>query len=401
MRALRSSRRVWGRGSYLAAFSLLGVAEAGVALAIPVSAATFRLDPGFVPAVTLPAPSAPALPTLPALPLPSPTPPTLATPSLPVPTPTLPVPTPTLPVQTPPLPTPPALGGPSPSPSPAATPSPVAPGAGGAGPGSGSGAGNPAGGGWPPHGIKLPLVGITLASPLDAALVAALTTLPLLFGIWVLVFGRTWSEARRSRHAQVRLAIANELGIRPRELTSLDTQALFKLRERAAFDELTGTLRRAAGMAALDREISRARRTKAPLTVAFVDVDGLKEANDRRGHKAGDELLRGLASLLKSGLRGQDLVTRYGGDEFVCVLPDTPVVAARTKLGAIQAEADKTGIRFSIGAAQLERSDDVVSFLARADTEMYEAKARRGEIRHLRPDSATRPDLRSQPHAGA
>jgi diguanylate cyclase len=140
---------------------------------------------------------------------------------------------------------------------------------------------------------------------------------------------------------------------------------------------------------------------KSPLTVAFVDLDGLKQANDRRGHKAGDELLRGLASILKSGLRGQDLVTRYGGDEFVCVLPDTPADAARAKLSAIQSDADSIGLRFSTGAAQLERSDDVVSLLARADREMYEAKGRRGEIRQLRPDPAPRTDLLSQPDSGA
>jgi diguanylate cyclase (GGDEF)-like protein len=244
------------------------------------------------------------------------------------------------------------------------------------------------------------LIGFVLATPLDLALLAVLAGLPLLLGIWVLLFGRTWREARQGRHAQIRLAVANELGLRPRELVSVSTEALFKLREEAAFDELTGTLRRAAGMAALDREIARARRVKAPLSVVFIDLDGLKQANDKRGHKAGDELLRGLASLLKSGLRGQDLVTRYGGDEFVCVLPDTPAEAARAKLTSIQTEAGRMEIRFSAGVAELERPDDVVSLLARADGEMYEAKARRGEIRHLRPEpgpsgTVLRPDVRT------
>jgi diguanylate cyclase len=205
----------------------------------------------------------------------------------------------------------------------------------------------------------------------------ALGALPLLLGIWLLVFGRTWNQARQARDASIRLALAADLGLSPREVTSLTTKGLFKLREQAAFDDLTGVMRRAAGIAAAEREIARARRHKSPLTVAFIDVDGLKVANDTGGHKAGDQLLRGLASGLRSGLRGQDLVLRYGGDEFVCVLPDTTAEAARTKLHQIRAELEKAGIRFSIGLVQLERNDDVVSLLGRADADLYEAKAQR------------------------
>jgi diguanylate cyclase (GGDEF)-like protein len=208
--------------------------------------------------------------------------------------------------------------------------------------------------------------------------------LPLLFVIWIFVFGRTWAEAVRSRDAQMRLALAHDLGLSPRELMSVTTKGLFKLREEAAFDELTGVLRRAAGVAALDREVARARRQRAALSVVFIDVDGLKLANDTRGHRAGDELLRGLANTLKSGLRGQDLVMRYGGDEFVCMLPDTPAESTRIKVSWIQEEAAKHGISFSAGVAQLERSDDVVSLLARADQEMYAVKSRRGKVRDLR-----------------
>ena len=233
------------------------------------------------------------------------------------------------------------------------------------------------------RGIAIPFTTIYVSSPLDLALLGAVATLPLLLAIWLLMFGRTVREARRAREAQVRLMLAAELGLRPRDLASMTTKALFELREKSAFDELTGVLRRAAGISVAEREIARARRHDTPLSVAFIDIDGLKEANDRSGHAAGDRMLRALTQALKDGLRAEDVVFRYGGDEFVCALPDTAAREARLRLGEIQGAAARAGVRFCAGVAELRRSDDVVSLFARADKDLYDFKAQRGEIVQL------------------
>ena len=343
-------------------------------------AATSRAA-GAALAVTSPPPLPP--PSLPEAPSPN-LPVVGAIPSLP-PVISTPIPSPTVPTLTPPVPSLPPVGS-----TPTISPSPP-PGlrTGGTGAGTSGGGLNPSGGSGGGHapigGLTIPLTTIVLRTPFDVALAGALAVLPLLVGIWLLLFGRTWNEARRAKDSRIRLMLAHELGIGPRELLSLSTKSLFKLREDAAFDELTGVMRRAAGMSALEREVARARRQKTPLTVAFVDVDGLKQANDTRGHKAGDQLLRDIAKALTGGLRGQDLVLRYGGDEFVCVLPDTIYEAARAKLSRVQTEAAKAGIGFSVGFAQLERSDDVVDLLGRADRELYDAKAHKIDRPVIRP----------------
>jgi diguanylate cyclase (GGDEF)-like protein len=250
-------------------------------------------------------------------------------------------------------------------------------------PASSAPAAAPSPGDAPGRGISIPFTTIVVSSPLDIALLGAIATLPLLLFIWLFLVLRTLVEAKRARDSQVRITLAADLGLRPRDLTSLSTKALFKLREQSAFDELTGTMRRAAGISMAERELARARRSRNSLTVAFIDVDGLKEANDRKGHAAGDRLLRGVAEALKSGLRGQDLLLRYGGDEFICVLSDTSVELAREKLRSVQTQAARSGMRFTFGLAELERGDDIVSLLARADRELYDFKSKRGEIVQL------------------
>ena len=113
-----------------------------------------------------------------------------------------------------------------------------------------------------------------------------------------------------------------------REAASVDRGLGARERVALSIDELTGAHRREAGIVELEREVDRATRTKQSFVLAFVDVDELKATNDSLGHAAGDQRLRQTVELARGHLRSYDLIIRFGGDEFVCALPDLTIKEA-------------------------------------------------------------------------
>ena len=160
-----------------------------------------------------------------------------------------------------------------------------------------------------------------------------------------------------------------------------------RLRKEGFTDPLTGLDNRRSFERTLQREIAEAKRSGKKLGVILADLDHLKEINDQHGHLAGDDVLRGVAKLLKEKSRLEDLVARWGGEEFGLILPDagrdelqiaaerlrtalenTPI-EARTNLGKKSLK-----ITASFGGAIFERNDDETSLMLKADSALYEAK---------------------------
>jgi GGDEF domain-containing protein len=146
------------------------------------------------------------------------------------------------------------------------------------------------------------------------------------------------AENRAEAAGDRRQAAADRLRARrDRESAALERDQAAADRAAAAPDELTGARRRGSGLVEIQREIDRANRTGGRLVAAFVDVDGLKAVNDAQGHSAGDNLLVAVAHVLKARLRSYDLVLRFGGDEFVCVLPGLGLESARRRFAHVAA----------------------------------------------------------------
>ncbi|GGD09793.1 GGDEF domain-containing protein [Halopseudomonas salina] len=159
--------------------------------------------------------------------------------------------------------------------------------------------------------------------------------------------------------------------------------AMERIQELVNIDELTGVYNRRRIVQALSEESNRFRRTPGAFSLGIMDVDHFKEVNDTYGHQAGDEILRELAKTVVGELRAIDSFGRYGGEEFLLVLPQTALHGARIKSERLCKTIE--GLRFkglpadfsvtvSVGVAEAFPQEDTGETLARADRALYAAK---------------------------
>ena len=197
------------------------------------------------------------------------------------------------------------------------------------------------------------------------------------------VVGATRTMALDSQTARDELrAMREKADSTEAELIKLH-QELDRVSTQARHDPLTGALNRKGLEEALEREISTVRRKETPLCTALLDIDNFKKINDTLGHTTGDEALKHLATVARECMRPQDTLARFGGEEFVLLLPDTPLdkgIEAMTRLQReltkrfFLAGTEKLLITFSAGVAQLANDEAGMDAIRRADQAMYLAK---------------------------
>ncbi len=170
------------------------------------------------------------------------------------------------------------------------------------------------------------------------------------------------------------------------ERTLRMTRRQTQLRELAQTDTLTGLANLRAFRARLEEEAKRARRYRTPLTCVMADMDNLKPLNDQLGHAAGDRAIAAVADVMRTDLRETDFCARYGGDEFIVLLPHTTAaegrvfaerVIARLRQTAIEAGGHKLPLSVSFGVSQLDSdtgTEAADALVLRADEALYTAK---------------------------
>ncbi|SCK05708.1 diguanylate cyclase [Vogesella sp. LIG4] len=166
---------------------------------------------------------------------------------------------------------------------------------------------------------------------------------------------------------------------RIRELENALEAASAKIKE----DQLTGAYNRRGLEEHFTREISRAERSGQPLSVALLDVDNFKQVNDSFGHLTGDNVLKYLVDMIRHSVRASDIVGRFGGEEFIVLLPDTAAAEAVDLMQRLQREltknffltgSEKLVVTFSAGVAEWHRGEQDIDVIERADRVMYQAK---------------------------
>jgi len=154
-----------------------------------------------------------------------------------------------------------------------------------------------------------------------------------------------------------------------------------ELSKMAVTDDLTGLCSRAYLFSRLKEAINRSKRYGFPLSVIMFDVDHFKEINDRCGHQAGDEALKRVASILRGGVRGSDVVGRYGGEEFIVVLENTSaesarIVAEKLRLAIYNVDIMVSCAKVTVSAGVAEyRGESLDEFFMRVDEALYRAKS--------------------------
>ncbi|HWJ93660.1 MAG TPA: GGDEF domain-containing protein, partial [Telluria sp.] len=157
-------------------------------------------------------------------------------------------------------------------------------------------------------------------------------------------------------------------------------QSMAQLDQLAGTDALTGAWNRRHFHEVLPQELERAARYGHPLSLLMIDLDLFKSINDRFGHIAGDHVLQQVADCVRANLRKVDSLTRWGGEEFIVLLPDTTsdnavLLAERIRASIAARPVEGAGhITTSIGVAQLGANESWEQWLARADAALYAAK---------------------------
>lgn len=172
--------------------------------------------------------------------------------------------------------------------------------------------------------------------------------------------------------------LRNQLADQIESLAKVESLAseVYKL---AALDQLTGLYNRRSGEQRLAQEISRAQRHRRPLTVLLMDLDGLKQVNDKLGHAAGDLVIKGFADRLQRAIRGSDLAVRLGGDEFMALLPECRVDEVRHVLARVEGlevvyNSERICCQFSRGWTDYKPGESPQDLIKRADDALYEYK---------------------------
>lgn len=156
---------------------------------------------------------------------------------------------------------------------------------------------------------------------------------------------------------------------------------MIALVRQAIRDPLTSCFSRSSGEETLEMQFTLAQRSNAPLAVAFIDLDHFKSVNDTYGHEAGDRVLSGAATRIADNLRRGDMLVRWGGEEFVLILPNTDLSQAREVLSRLRQigfgeRPDGSPVTASIGIAEKrhENAEDWQQLIEVADRRMYQAK---------------------------